>query len=72
MDPLQRGQTGQEDGLMNGSRMSYGAPNNTSGPGPVGSSITAGVDGPPFIFPMSDSTFTTLRPISLRPPSLST
>ncbi|KAM3179423.1 hypothetical protein ACTXT7_000634 [Hymenolepis weldensis] len=61
MDPMQRGpHGGHDDGFMSGNRMSFGGPG-----GPM--------DGPSsFVFPMGDPTFTTLRPISLRPPSLST
>lgn len=72
MDPLQRGQPGHEDGFTNGSRLSYGPPGGSGAPSSGPPAPTAIVDGPPFVFPMGDPTFTTLRPISLRPPSLST
>ncbi|VDM16499.1 unnamed protein product [Hydatigera taeniaeformis] len=72
MDPLQRGQPGHEDGFATGSRLSYGPPGGPNAPSNGPPAPTAVVDGPPFVFPMGDPTFTTLRPISLRPPSLST
>ncbi|VDK33328.1 unnamed protein product [Taenia asiatica] len=72
MDPLQRGQPGHEDGFTSGSRLSYGPPGGSGAPSNGPPAPTAVVDGSPFVFPMGDPTFTTLRPISLRPPSLST
>ncbi|VDL19308.1 unnamed protein product [Hymenolepis diminuta] len=67
MDPLQRGpHGGHDDGFMSGNRMSFGGP---SGPGQSGGPMDGSSS---FVFPMGDPTFTTLRPISLRPPSLST
>lgn len=72
VDPLQRGQPGHEDGFTRGSRLSYGVPGGSGGLSNGPPAPTAVVDGPPFVFPIGDPTFTTLRPISLRPPSLST
>ncbi|CDS42410.1 insulin locus tag enhancer protein ISL 2 [Echinococcus multilocularis] len=72
VDPLQRGQPGHEDGLTSGSRLSYGVPGGSGSLSNGPPAPTAVVDGPPFVFPIGDPTFTTLRPISLRPPSLST
>uniref|UniRef100_A0A5K3EL55 Insulin gene enhancer protein isl-1 n=1 Tax=Mesocestoides corti TaxID=53468 RepID=A0A5K3EL55_MESCO len=62
MDPMQRGPPLHQDTFINGSRMNY----------PPGVPPPSTSDGPSFVFPMGDSTFTTLRPINLRPPSLST